>query len=133
MIDYQSDIFDTVADQLIQKRPDVNVVSDLSAGEPDFPSVLIEESQNLDTQIDNAEQSQFAELQYRITIQTNKAGTRMSDARAILADVDTILQSLNFRRTAMVTQSGLYTNSAYKIVATYKAAIDVNGVLYLRR
>lgn len=133
MIDRFYDIYTAIAVPLRAKFPGINVSDDVSGRKPKFPSALIEETSNIDTQTDNAPVSGFADLQYRITVQSSKTDGRIAEARSILATVDAVMQSLNFKRTAMLTQSGLYNNSVYKIEATYRAAIDKNGTLYLRR
>ena len=99
---------------------------------PKFPCAQIEESRNVPTEQDSADTSDIAFLQYRVRIYSNKTGGRVSEARAILAAVDETFEPLNLRRKTFVTQSGLYNASAYRIEATYEAAINVRGQLYRR-
>lgn len=131
MIDFYNEIYTSIATRLIKQVPGVNVTGSVSSQKPAFPCVSIEEIFNVDTSIDNGPQAPAARLQYRITIQTNKKTGRMAEARSILSTVDAIMQPLNFRRTSMATQDGLYNNSAYKIEAIYVARINQDGALAL--
>lgn len=130
MIDYYSPIFTTVAESVRAKVPGVYVTGSVSMDTvSEFPCVSIDERENTDADIDNGPSAPHARLTYRVTVLSNKIGHRITEARSILSVVDDIMQSLNFRRTAMVTQDGMYNNSAYQIQATYVVKIDQNGTL----
>ena len=132
MIDYYPEIFTAVAKPLRKAVPKVHVTGTVSSSDADnFPCVAIEEVSNTDTSIDNDRTALEARLQYKVTVLSNKIGGRVTEARHILAEVDKVLQSLNFRRTSMATQDGMYNNSAYKIEATYVARINQNGAISL--
>lgn len=132
MIDFQPQIFDVVATHLREVFPDIYVTGEISDLVPKFPCAQIEESRNIPTEQDSADTSDIALLQYRVRIYSNKTGGRVSEARAILAAVDETFEPLNLRRKTFVTQSGLYNASAYRIEATYEAAINARGQLYRR-
>lgn len=132
MIDYQPQIFTAVASALRAKRPGIVVTGELSDQVAKFPCVQIEESRNVPTEQDNGPDSLFAEIQYRVRVYSSKKNGKMAEARAILADVDLVLEPLNLRRKTFLAQNGLYNNSAYRIEATYEAAIGADGVLYRR-
>lgn len=132
MIDYYSEIFTTVAEALRAKVPGVYVTGTVNSSDaPKFPCVAFAEANNTDDCIDNGPEAPAARLQYKVTVLSNKTGGRVTEARHILGEVDSILQSLNFRRTSMVTQDGMYNNSAYKIEAIYMARINQNGAISL--
>lgn len=134
MIDYYPEIFTAVAEPVRAQVPGAYVTGTVSsAKETKFPCVAIEEVDNSDDCIDNGPEAPAARLQLRVTVLSNKIGGRITEARMLLGVVDSILQPLNFRRTAMVTQDGLYNNSAYQIEATYVARINQNGAISLSR
>lgn len=134
MIDYYPAIYTTIAKSVREKMPVVHVTGSLSLSpKSKFPCVAIEEISNLDDNTDNGPVAPYARLQYRITVQSNKSGGKLTEARAVLAAVDSVMQSLNFRRTSMTTQDGLYNNSVYKIEAVYTARIDQNGTISLSK
>lgn len=132
MIDIQPALYNTFAKQLRAKRPEMYVTGELSDRVARFPCVQMEETGNIPTQIDNAAQSRYAYLTYRVRVYSNKKAGKATEARQILADVDKILESLNLRRKTFTAMGGLYTNSAYRIDCTYTVCADANGVLYLR-
>lgn len=133
MIDYYNPIFTAIAEPVVAQVPGASVTGSVSSQKPIFPCVSIVERVNIDAEIDSGESAPCAELSYVITIQTNKKEGRIAEARKILGIVDSVMQPFNFRRTAMVTQDGLYNNSAYKIEATYRVGITADGVLYKLR
>ena len=132
MIDFQPQIFTAVADSLEKAFPGINVTGEISDQAPKFPCVQIDEQQNVPTLIDNSPETQFAIIQYRVRVLTNRKTGRKEQARKIMSQVDSVMGSYNLIRKSYVAQSGLYTNSAYRIDATYEAVIDVNGVIYKR-
>lgn len=131
MIDFYNAIYTSIATPLQDQVPGINVTGSVSNQKPSFPCVSIEEVSNVDTSIDNGPSAPAARLQYKITVQTNKRNGRMAEARNIIGIVDSIMQPMNFRRTSMATQDGLYNNSAYKIEAIYVARINQDGALAL--
>lgn len=132
MIDYYPQIFTAVAEPLREAIPGIYVTGTVStSGSDKFPCVVVEEVSNTDTSIDNDRTALEARLQYKVTVLSNKIGGRVTEARHILAETDKVFQSLNFRRTSMATQDGMYNNSAYKIEATYVARINQNGAISL--
>lgn len=132
MIDYYPQIFTAVAEPLREAVPGIYVTGTVStSGTDKFPCVAVEEVNNEDTSIDNGSVAPEARLQYKVTVLSNKIGGRVTEARRILAEVDTVFQSLNFRRISMATQDGMYNNSAYKIEASYVARINQNGAISL--
>lgn len=132
MIDYSPQIFSAVAIPLRNEFKGIRVTNELSDLAPVLPCVQIEESTNIPTDQDNGDTSDRAFLQYRIRVITGKNDGRISEARHILAFIDSILEPLNLRRKTYVPQSGLYNNSTYRIDTTYEAAITANGQLMRR-
>lgn len=132
MIDYQPQIFTAAARHLRSKFPGIYVTGEVSDAVAKFPCVQIEESRNVPTQQDNGVTSQYAMIQYRVRVYSSKKSGRISDARNILSEVDAVFEPLNLRRKTFLTQNGLYNNSAYRIEATYEAAIGADGALYRR-
>lgn len=130
MIDYQPQIFTAIADHLREVFPGIKVTGDVTDDVAVFPCVQVEESSNIDTRKDNGQDSQYAQLQYRIRVFSSKKTGRISQARRILAEVDYVLAPLNFTRKTYLTQNGLYNNSAYKIDTTYEAVIGHDGTIY---
>lgn len=132
MVNAQPPIFTAVATYLKNKFFPIKVTGELSDSEAVFPCVQIEESSNIPVYQDNGETSSYAALQYRVVVLSNKSAGKVAEARNILAAIDEVFEPLNLRRTTFVSQNGLYTNSVYRITATYEAVVDENGVIYRR-
>ena len=132
MVDFQPAIYTAAAEYLREQFPDIYVTGEISDQVPKLPCAQIEESRNVPTDQDNADISDIAFIQYRVRIYSNKKGGRVTEARSILAAIDTVFEPLNLRRKTYVATSGLYNNSAYRIEATYEAAINVRGQIMRR-
>ncbi len=130
MIDFYNSIYTAAAVPLRAHFPGIYVTGEVSDQIARFPCVQIEESRNIPSRQDNADRSSYARLQYRVRIYTNKENSRVSEARAILAYLDSIYEPMNLRRKTYVAQNGMYNNSTYRIEATYEVEVDANGVLY---
>ena len=132
MIDYFPEIYTAAAKAVRQAFPGVLVTGEITDDVPRFPCVQIEESLNVPTQQDNGPVPGYALINLRVRAYSNTAGGRVTQARALIACIDQVFEPLNLRRVSYVPMNGLYNNSAYRIEATYSAAIDESGVLYRR-
>lgn len=132
MIDYFPEIYSAIAVPIREAFPGICVTGVISDDPPAFPCVQIEESLNLPTDQDSGPNSTFALINIRLRIYSNKASSKVTEARSILGFVDNIFEPLNLRRISYVPLNGLYNNSVYRIEATYSAAISESGVLYRR-
>ena len=132
MIDVFPLLFTVVAAELRDAHPGVKVTGEVSDQVAQFPCVQFEEYSNVPIWQDNGDSSDYALLRYRARVFSNSLTGKVSEARAILSTLDTVLEPLNVRRKSFVAQNGLYNNSAYRIEATYEVVADKNGTLYRR-
>lgn len=101
MIDIESLVFDTVYNQLSTQYPNANISVGYDEKLAVYPSVVIHEVGNVPYQKGNTDNC--AENYTRVTIEaevtSDKVDTALSECKAILNDVDTIMQGMKFRRT----------------------------------
>ena len=129
MIDYSNEIFSAVAEDLRFNFEGIRVVGEYGSSPSRFPTVTLDETQNVPSHLDSARQNKYARLQYRAQVFTNGEGKR-AFARKIFAILDAKMQELGLVCVTYTTTPAIYNSEVYCITATYEAVIDRNGVLY---
>lgn len=132
MIDYQNQIFTALATELRKEFKGIKVVSAISSDVAEFPCVQIEEVSNVPIKMDSSDRSFYASVLYQVSIYTNDTRGKVQKARKVLSVIDDTLEPMNLIRTSYTPADGLYGNSVYRILASYRATIDKNGVIYRR-
>lgn len=130
MIDYSNEIFNSVAIDLRLSFEGIKVVGEYVATPTSFPTVTIDEIQNLPVHLDSAVQNKYAEVVYRVQIFSNEKKGKRAQARSIFHLVDEKLQSLGLYAISYTTTPAIYNSEIYCITATYRAVIDRNGMVY---
>lgn len=130
MIDYSNEIFNTVAELLLQAYPDIEVKGEYVETPASFPCVSIEETSNTPLHLDSASTAKYALVRYRVQIFSNKASGKRAEARTIFQSVDEQMQKLNLFCKSMTTTPTVYHASIYQITATYEGTVDANGTIY---
>jgi hypothetical protein len=129
VIDYSNEIFNAVAVDLRSVYEGIRVVGEYVATPTVFPTVTLDETQNVPTHLDSARQNKYARVQYRAQIFTNSEGKR-TQARKIYGTLDAIMQELGFVCVTYTTTPAIYNSEVYCITATYEGVIDANGMIY---
>jgi len=129
VIDYSNEIFNAVAVDLRSAYEGIRVVGEYVATPTAFPTVTLDETQNVPVHLDSARQNKYARVQYRAQIFTNSEGKR-TQARKIYGTLDAIMQELGFVCVTYTTTPAIYNSEVYSITATYEAVIDRKGVVY---
>ena len=130
MIDFSNEIFNTVAMDLRSLYPGIRVVGEYVASPTEFPTVTLDETSNIPVNLDSAEQSKYARIQYRAQVFTNRDNGKRAQARQIYATMDAKMQSLGLFCKTYTTTPAVYNSEIYSITATYEGVIDRNGVIY---
>lgn len=134
MIDFQNEIFTTVATTVRAEHDGVTVTGEYVRSPSKFPTVTLDEIENVtvDALVDSSDEEQYSGLSYRLQVFSNKTGGKKAEARAIFATADKVMLGMGFRRIAYSTTPEIYESTVYSIVATYEAIVDKNGVIYKR-
>lgn len=129
MIDYSNEIFNAVAGDLRSLYTGIQVKGEYVATPTVFPTVTLDETQNMPAHLDSAVQNKYAFVQYRAQVFTNGEGKRAL-ARKIFAALDTKMQELGLICKTYTTTPAIYNSEVYNITATYEAVIGADGVIY---
>ena len=129
MIDFSNEIFNAVATDLRSIYPGIKVVGEYVLSPALFPTVTIDEIQNIPTHLDSAEQEKYASVVYRVQIFCNGTGKR-AQAREIYGAVAARLSSLGLVGVTYTTTPTIYNAEVYCITGTFRGVLDRNGVIY---
>ncbi len=130
MIDKSFEIFNIVATDLRSTYKGVKVVGEYVATPTVFPTVTLDEIQNIPTHLDSAVENKYAEVLYRVQIFSNSKSGKRAQAREIYGTVDAKLQSLGLYAVTFSTTPAIYNSEIYSITATYRGVINKDGVIF---
>lgn len=129
MIDYSNEIFNTVAKSLRSLYKGVQVIGEYVETPAKFPTVTIDEIQNVPTHLDGAKVNKYARIVYRTQVFCNGEGKR-AKARKIFNDLDLQLMDIGLQMKTYSTTPTIYNSEIYSITATYEGVIGADGVIY---
>ena len=130
MIDKSSEIFNAVATDLRSLYSGIKVVGEYVATPTVFPTVTLDEIQNIPTHLDSGSENKYAEVLYRVQVFSNSPEGKRAQARSIYGTVDAKMQTLGLLAVSYSTTPAIYNSEIYSITATYRGVIDRNGVIY---
>ena len=130
MIDHSNEIFNFVAVALRSNYKGIKVVGEYVATPTTFPTVTVDETQNIPTHLDSSAQNKYAEVVYRVQIFSNKKNGKRAQAREIYASVDASMQALGFFAETYTTTPAVYNSEVYCITVTYRGVVDREGRIY---
>ena len=130
MIDKSSEIFNAVATDLRSLYPGIKVVGEYVATPTVFPTVTLDEIQNIPIHLDSASENKFAEVVYRVQVFSNSQEGKRAQARSIYGALDAKMQELGLLAVSFSTTPAIYNSEIYSITATYRGVIDRDGVIY---
>ena len=134
MIDYQNEIFSTVASDVRAAHEGTTVTGEYTRSPSAFPAVTLEETENVTVGalMDSSGMEKYSALTYRLQVFSNKTGGKKAEARSIFATADEAMRRMGFRRVTYSTTPEIYDSTIYSITATYEAIVDTDGVTYKR-
>jgi hypothetical protein len=130
VIDVSNEIFDAVVKDLRSAYEEIKVVGEYVSSPTLFPTVTIDEIQNVPTHLDSAANNKYALVTYRVQVFSNLKTGKRRQAREIYARLDDVLQELGLFAVTFSTTPAIYNSEVYCITATYEAVVDRNGVIY---
>ncbi len=129
MIDFSNEIFNAAAGDLRSRFEGIKVIGEYVSSPTHFPTVTLDETQNIPVHLDSARQSKYAQVQYRAQVFSNGEGKRAL-ARKIYGTLDAMMQEIGLVCVTYTTTPAIYNSEVYCITATYEGVIDRNGVIY---
>ena len=134
MLDFNNEIFTTVAVRVRDQHVGCTVIGEYTRMPSKFPAVTLDETQNVmvDRLEDSSNTENFAGVTYRLQVFSNKRTGKKAEARAIFATADAEMRRMGFRRVTYTTTPEIYDSTIYNISATYEAVVSAAGYVYKR-
>lgn len=134
MIDVENEIFTIVSTAVRAKYPKIYMTGEYLKSPPSFPCVSLIETDN---QIyrntrDSGNIENHAQVLYEVNVYSNKTSGKKSECKAIIALIDSEMESLGFTRTLMNPVPNEADATIYRMVARYRAIISKNKTIYRR-
>lgn len=129
MIDFSNEVFNTAAKDLRSLYPNIQVIGEYVEAPAKFPTVTLDEIQNVPVHLDSGVINKYARVVYRSQIFCNGEGKRQR-ARAIYDSLDRILMNLGFFAVSYTTTPAIYNSEIYCITATHEGVIGEDGTVY---
>ena len=129
MIDFSNEIFDAVATDLRSAYKGIKVVGEYVSSPTAFPTVTLDEIQNVPTHLDGAALPKYAEVLYRAQIFCNGSGKR-AKARKIYGTLAQKLSLLGLVSVSYTTTPAIYNSEVYCITGTFRAVVGRDGTFY---
>lgn len=129
MLEFSNEIFNTVATSLRSVFKDIQVVGEYVETPAKFPTVTLDEIQNIPTHLDSAVENKYARVVYRTQVYCNGVGKR-AKAREIFDEVDKTLMGIGLVMKSYTTTPAIYNSEVYCITATHEGVIGADGTIY---
>lgn len=129
MIEYSNEVFNAVAIHLRSLYPSIKIVGEYVESPAQFPTVTLDEIQNVPVHLDSATTNKYARVIYRSQIFCNGEGKRKR-AREIYDSLDRILMRVGLVAKTYSTTPAIYNSEIYCITATHEGVIGKDGIIY---
>lgn len=134
MIDVENEIFTLVSTAVRAKYPKIYMTGEYLKSPPSFPCVSLIETDN---QIyrntrDSGNIENHVQVLYEVNVYSNKTSGKKSECKAIIALIDSEMESLGFTRTLTNPVPNEADATIYRMVARYRAIISKNKTIYRR-
>ncbi len=132
MIDIESIVFNSVAKPLRARYDGIFVSGEAIDAPPSFPAVsLIERSNAAFANTQTAESREnHAVLMYEVDVYSNLASGKKQQAKAIVGEIDALMESLGFIRTFGQPIDNFADPSIYRYKLRYKGIVGKDNIIY---
>lgn len=130
MINFSNEIFNTVATNLRSLYDGIQVVGEYVESPAKFPTVTLDEIQNIPAHLDTAVQNKYARVVYRSQTFCNAESGKRNQARAIFDSLDQMLMEMGLYVKTYTTTPAIYNSEIYCITATHEGVIGADGTIY---
>lgn len=133
MNNIENDVFTQVAAKLRTElgAENIFVTGEYTPTPPKFPCVFVYESDNYNAGYDGCNHEVVTGVMYEVEVFSNKQNGKKSEAKSIMAIVDSVLTPLGFTRTMLQQIPNLSDATIFRLTARYSAAV-IDNVIYRR-
>lgn len=134
MIDIETQVFNKVSAPLRAQftTPAIYIIGEPVKAPPTFPAVTMYEIDNstYTSTMTNAIDENHANITYEFNIYSNKMSGKKTECKNISKAIDSIMQSLGFKRISHNQIPNLDDATIFRINSRYKAVVSKAEVIY---
>lgn len=129
----ESEIFSKVYTKLntTYGQDAIYVTSEYDPVPPQLPCVYLYEADNFNAGFDSDNTEVITGVAYTVEVYSNKQNGKKSEAKGIMATIDSVLTPLGFTRTFMQQIPNMADATIYRLTARYSAAV-IGNTIYRR-
>lgn len=133
MIDFENEIFDTVATSLRTQFPGISVYSKLNLSPSSFPCVCFVEAKNgvYRRSQDSGSMERHAEVMYEVNVMSSKTSGAKAECKAIFSAIDGVMAEHSFTRTEKIPVDE-EAPIMYRLCGRYTGVVSENNEIYTR-
>lgn len=133
MKDVEFEVYTELYNLLRAYNPEINVSSDYSRSESEFPYVSIRQvdAPLIAERQDSGTRANFWRVTFTVEIYSNRLGVKRQECKEIAGVIDDWMIAHNFDRLVLSPMENLNDASIYRMVGRYQAATD--GCSFYRR
>ena len=134
MIDFENEIFSTIANAVKTAYPGAFVVGEYVKAPPRFPYVSIVEEDNsaYDKTQTSSNLENHASVMYEVNIYSNKKSGKKSECKAIASLIDNEFATLGLSRTMLQPIPNVEDATIYRMVGRYQGVVSKDFKIYRR-
>lgn len=132
MIDIENQVFDKVAKALRAKHSGIYVNSEPLDVPPAFPAVTLYQRSNAAYERSQTAESRenHATVMFEADVYSNLANGAKQQAKAIFAEIDTLMEQMGFIRTFGQPVDNFADTSIYRFKGRYKGVVSKDHIVY---
>lgn len=127
----ENEVYTAVATALRSAHSGIFVTGEYTPTPPSFPCVFISEADNFNAGFDGCNHEIVTGVMYEVEVYSNKQNGKKTEAKAIMATVDSVLTPLGFTRTMLQPIPNMNDATIFRLTARYTAAV-IDNVIYRR-
>lgn len=134
MIDVEVEMYNTLANAVLERFPDAYVSGEHVITPPMFPAVFIEQtfSSEVDHMSDSSGEENGNALTWTFNVYSNSLSDARSECKAILQICDRIMRGWNFKRLTARPTDNAADPSIFRLVGRYTGVVDKRHRMYWR-
>ena len=106
----------------------VYVTGEYTPTPPSFPCVFVYEADNYNAGFDGCNHEKLTGVMYQVEVYSNKQNGKKTEAKNLMATVDSVLTPLGFTRQSMQQLPNMADATIFRLNARYSAAVMDNTI-----
>lgn len=124
MIDCENEVYSKIATVLRSEFPGIDVTGDVVNVPSAFPHVSIVQADSSMAPAFTGMEKEMADLMYEVNVYSNKAGSKKTECKQIMALISDAFFGMNFRRMNLTPVDNRDETTIYRLTARFRGRTD---------